>query len=150
MCVDIFSLLEVEWEGNTYDAAVLCVDRRSGWMIAQPSQYKGLTAEKCAHLLLDGGWSNFGVPSVVNSDKGPQFLEKWFQTMCARLCIREAFSKAYHLQANWRAEVAGKQLIECLRKIHAEEEFNWWRHCQVHSDTSMIGWVQAEFHHTNC
>ncbi len=50
-----FSLQEVEWEGNTYDAAVLCVDRQIGWMIAQPCQYKGLTAKKCAHLLLDGG-----------------------------------------------------------------------------------------------
>jgi hypothetical protein len=45
--------------------------------------------------------------------------------MCARLGIREAFSQAYHPQANGRAEVAGKQLIECLRKIHAEEEVNW-------------------------
>ncbi len=46
VCVDIFSLPEVEWQNNIYDAAVLCVDRHSGWMIAQPSQYKGLTAEK--------------------------------------------------------------------------------------------------------
>ena len=44
--------------------------------------------------------------------------------MCARLGIREAFSKAYHPQANGRAEVAGKQLIEFLRNIHAEEEVN--------------------------
>jgi hypothetical protein len=125
VCVDIFSLPEVEWKENMYDAAVLCVDRHSGWMIAQPTQYKGLTAEKCAHLLLDGGWTHFGVPSVVTSDQGPQFAGQWFQTMCARLGIREAFSQAYHPQANGRAEVAGKQLIECLRKNHAEEEINW-------------------------
>ncbi len=123
VCVDIFSLPEVEWEVNTYDAAVFCVDIHR-WMIAQLSQYKGLTAEKFAHLLLDGGWTHFGVPSVVTSDQGSQFAGQWFQTMCARLGIREAFSQAYHPQANGRAEVAGKQLIECLRKIHAEKEFN--------------------------
>ncbi len=83
VCVDILSLPEVEWEGNTYDEAVLCVDRHSVW-IGQPSQYKGLTAEKCAHLLLDGGWSHFGVQSEVTSDQGPEFAGQWFQTMCAR------------------------------------------------------------------
>ncbi len=45
--------------------------------------------------------------------------------MCGRLGIREAFSQAYHPQANGRAEVAGQQLIVLLRKLHAEEEINW-------------------------
>ena len=71
VCVDIFSLPEVDLEGMTYDAAVVCVDRHSGWIIARPTQHKGLTAEKCSHLLLDGGWTHFGIPSVVTSDQGP-------------------------------------------------------------------------------
>ncbi len=77
-------------------------------MIAQPSKYKKLTAEKCAHLLQDGGWMHLSVPSVVTSDQGPQFAGQWFQTMCARLGIREAFSQEYQPQGNGRAEVAGK------------------------------------------
>ncbi len=91
VCVDIFTLSETVWQNNTYDALVLCVDRHSGWMIAQPSQHKGLTAEKCAHLLIDGGWSQFGVPSTITSDRGPQFVGQWYETMCARLGIRESF-----------------------------------------------------------
>ncbi len=47
VCVDIFTLSETVWQNNTYDALVFCVDRPSGWMIAQPSQHKGLTAGKC-------------------------------------------------------------------------------------------------------
>jgi hypothetical protein len=93
----------------------------SGWMIAQPSQFKGLSAKKCAHMLLDAGWTHFGVPSVVTSEQGSRFAGQWFKTTCARLGIREAFSQAYHLQAKGRAEVAGKQLIEFLRKINAEK-----------------------------
>jgi hypothetical protein len=114
--VDIFSLPEVKWDDNIYDVAVLCVDRHSGWMIAQPTQQKGLTAEKCAHLLLDGGWTHFGVPSMVTIDQGPKFAGQWFQTMFSRLGIGEAFSQAYQPRANGQAEVAGKQLIGCLRK----------------------------------
>ncbi len=77
VCVDIFTLSETVWQINTYDALVLCVDRQSVWMIAQPSQHKGLTAEKCAHLLIDGGWSQFGVSSAITSDRGPQFVGQW-------------------------------------------------------------------------
>ncbi len=84
VCVDIFTLSEIVWQNNSYDALVLCVDRHSGWMNAQPSQHKSLTAEKCAHLLIDGGCSQFGVPSTIASDRGPQFVGKWFVTMCAR------------------------------------------------------------------
>ena len=116
---------ELKLQENTYDALVLCVDRHSGWMIAQPSMHKGLTAEKCAHLLLDGGWTQFGVPSTITSDQGPQFVGQWFVTMCSRLGLRESFSQSHYPQANGRAEVAGQQLISLLRKLHAENEINW-------------------------
>ncbi len=62
VCVEFFTLSDTVWQNNTYDALVLCVDRHSGWMIAQTSQHKGLTAEKCAHLLIDGGCPNLGFP----------------------------------------------------------------------------------------
>ncbi len=87
VCVAIFNLSEAVWQNNTYDALVLCVDRHSGWMIAQPSQHKGVTAKKYAHLLIDGGWFQFGVPSTITSDRGPQFVGQWYFTMCARLGI---------------------------------------------------------------
>ena len=91
VCVDIFSLPEVNWQETTYDALLLCVDRHSSCMIAQPSMHKGLTAEKCAHLLLDGGWTQFGVPSTITSDQGQQFVGQLFVTMCSRLDLRELF-----------------------------------------------------------
>jgi hypothetical protein len=96
VCVDIFTLSEAVWQNHTYDALVLCVDRHSGWMIAQPSQHKGLTAEKFAHLLIDGGWFQFGVLFTITSDRGPQFVGQCYVTTCARLSIRESFSHAYN------------------------------------------------------
>ncbi len=110
VCVEIFSFPEVEWENNTYDAAVLCVDRHSGWMIAQPSHYTGLTAEKCAHLLLDGGWTHFGVPSVVTSDQGTQFAGQWFQTMCGREASRTTPAETGELQISSQSLLEGRRL----------------------------------------
>jgi hypothetical protein len=76
-------------------------------------------------LVLENGWETFGIPAVITSDRGPQFVGQWWRTMCARLGIRQAYSQAYRPQANGRAEFAGKTLIGLLRKLHAEEKVNW-------------------------
>ena len=53
----------------------------------------------------------FGIPAIITSDQGSQFVGQWWRTMCARLGIRQAYSQAYRHQANGRTEVAGKSLI---------------------------------------
>ena len=73
----------------------------------------------CTHS--EGQWlETFGIPSVITSDQGSQFVGQWWRTLCARLGIRQAYSQAYRAQANGRAEVAGKTLIGLLRKLNAE------------------------------
>ena len=125
VALDIFALPEVKWQEQVYDALLLCVDRMSGWVIARPCNKVGLTAEKAAHMVLDNGWESFGIPSVITSDRGPQFVGQWWRTMCARLGIRHAYSQAYRPQANGRAEVAGKTFISILRKLHTDKTINW-------------------------
>ena len=123
--MDMFSMPVVEWQGESFDCFLLCVDRLSGWMIARPSTKLGLTGEKAAHLMLDGGWGDLGIPAQITSDQGAQFVSQWFRAICARLGARMAFSQEHRPQANGRAEVAGKTLITTLRKLHFEERVNW-------------------------
>ena len=123
--LDVFHLPEVEWQNNKYDSFLLCVDRHSGWMIAKPTLDKGLTGEKAAHLLIDQTWGELGIPSIVTSDRGPQFISQWWQTTCSRLGIRQAYSQAYHHQANGRAEVAGRILKDTLRALLIDKGIHW-------------------------
>lgn len=125
VALDIFSLPEVEWRGETFDSMLLCVDRLTGWVLARPTAKVGLTAEKAAHLVMDGGWDTFGVPAIITSDQGPQFVGQWWRTLCARLGIRQGYSQAYRPQANGRAEVTGKTLIGLMRKLFVESHINW-------------------------
>ena len=110
VAIDIFSLPSVEWRGNNFDSLLVCVDRHSGWIIARPCTKVGLTAERAAHLMLDGGWETFGIPSVITSDQGPQFAGQWWKTMCARLGIRQAYSQAYRSKPmegpRWRVKLS--------------------------------------------
>jgi hypothetical protein len=93
VALDIFSLPRVEWQGETFDSLLLCVDRLSGWVIARPTRKAGLTAQKAAHLNMDNGWETFGLPAIITSDQGPQFVVQWWRTMCARLGIRQGYTR---------------------------------------------------------
>ena len=101
------------------------MDRHSGWIVAVKAQQKGLTGAKVAQKMLKHQWQIFGLPNVITSDQGSHFVSSWFQTLASGLGVRQAFSQAYHHQANGRAEMAGQQLMEKLRKMHADEGINW-------------------------
>jgi hypothetical protein len=94
-------------------------------MVAIPHLAKGFTGAKAAKLMLQYAWRPFGVPSIITSDLGSHFVSGWWQTMCALMGIRQAYSQAYHHQANGRAERAGQQIMERLKKIQVEDKLNW-------------------------
>ena len=125
ICIDVFSPPATTWKGRVYDALVLWVDRLSGWIGAIPTTKEGLTGEKTAELMLENGWSIFGLPQIIYSDQGPNFVSRWWRTMCARLGIRHAYSHAHRPQGNGRVEVAGSRVYNILRKMHAESKINW-------------------------
>lgn len=66
-----------------------------------------------------------GIPSIVTSDQGPQFISPWWTTLCARLGIRQAYSQAYHHQANGRAEGAIRILKDVLRALLVDQNISW-------------------------
>ena len=63
--------------------------------------------------------------SVITCDKGSQFVSAWWQTLCSELGIRIAYSQVYHHRSNGRAERAGLQLMDRIRKLQVEEGVNW-------------------------
>ena len=125
VAIDVFYVGPTTFEDQRFDSMVVCVDRHSGWLVALPCLDKGLTGEWVAKSMLKYWWRPFGIPSVISSDRGSHFVNNWWDTMCAKLGIRQMFSPAYHHQANGRVEVCGQQLLERLRKLNARESVNW-------------------------
>ena len=103
VAIDVFKVTPVTYHGKRYDSMVVCVDRHSGWMVALPCLDKGLTAAWIAEKVLKYWWRPFGIPSMIASDRGAHFVNAWWEHVCSRLGIRQAFSQAYHHQANGRA-----------------------------------------------
>jgi hypothetical protein len=108
IAIDLFKMPHVLYEGVEYNTMAVCVDRHSGWIVAVPCLDKGLTGSKLAKEMLKFQWRPFGIPSIISSDQGSQFVSSWWQNLCSLLGIRQAFLQAYHHQANGRVERAGQ------------------------------------------
>ena len=144
VAMDVFSMPEVHIGKETFDCVVLCVDRHSGYVVAVPARKKGLLAKEVAVMMIRHWLTVFDIPRTICSDRGPQLTGGWFKAMCSLMGIRHAKSVAYLSQSNGRAEVAGRQLFEKLRKIHiTNPRRNWfeemWPALKAHHDTPTPG-----------
>ena len=124
VAIDVFNMPAVKFENQPYDCMIVCVDRHSGWLIAVPGLTRGLTGAKVAKAMLKE-WAILGVPARITSDQGSHFVNAWWKTMCAHLGITHIYTQPYHHQANGRAEMAGQQIKEVLRKLNADQQINW-------------------------
>ena len=145
VAMDVFSMPEVHIGKETFDCVVLCVDRHSGYVVAVPARKKGLLAKELAVMMILRWLTVFDIPRTICSDRGPQFTGCWFKAMCSLMGIRHAKSVAYLSRSNGRAEVAGRQLFEKLRKIHiTNPRRNWfeemWPALKAHHDPPHSGW----------
>ena len=118
VAIGVFSMPEIHIGKETFDCVVLCVDRHSGYVVAVPARKKGLLAKEVAVMMIRHWLTVFGILRTICSDQGPEFTSGWFKATGSFMGIRHAKSVAYFSRSNGRAEVAGRQLFEKLRKIH--------------------------------
>ena len=126
IAIGIVYLPRVEWQGAELDCAVVAVDRLSGWMVAIPARRQGLRAKDVAIEMFHRWWGPFGVPGVITSDQGPQFVGAWWRTLCSLQGVRVAHAAAYHHSGNGRAEAAIRQIEQVLRYLMAEMPDSLW------------------------
>ena len=144
LAMDVFSVPEVHIGKETFDCVVLCVDRHSGYVVAVPARKRRLLAKEVAVMMIRHWLTVFGIPRTICSDRGPQYTGGWFKAMCSLMGIRHTKSVTYLSRSNGRAEVAGGQLFEKLRKIHlSNPRRNWfeemWPALKAHHDTPTPG-----------
>ena len=137
VAMDVFAMPEVTVDGETYDCVILAVDRHSGYIVAVPGKKSkkkdkkdkhgvGLQAKTVANAMIRHWLTIFDVPAVICSDRGIQFVETLFKTVCKHMGIRHVKTVAYHSRSNGRAEVAGRQMFEKFRQLHIDEPGRNW------------------------
>ena len=93
--VDIVGPLPVS-RGYTYLFTI--IDRYTRWPEAIPMS--DATADSCAHALLSHHIAQFGVPSDITSDRGPQFTSALWTSLSRLLGAQLHRTTAYHPQSN--------------------------------------------------
>ena len=84
---------------------------------------KHATAQECAEALLDIFTRN-GVPLMLLSDQGAQFMGVVLKQLCLRLGVRQIRTTPYHPQSNGSVECMHGTLVPMLRKL-ASKDLPW-------------------------
>ena len=133
IALDVFHYPSSSHDGEVYDRMLLCVCRLSGYLIAIPipklrheDKDEGLTGRRAAHLVMERWVDRFGAPREICSDRGPQFVSQYFQTLCSKIGARSTMCLAGRHQGNGKAENTGKQLRRAVAKaLTLRKGTNW-------------------------
>ena len=133
IALDVFHYPSTSHDGDEYDRMLLSVCRLSGYLIALPipnprheDKDEGLTGKRAAHLIMDCWVDRFGAPREICSDRGPQFVSQYFQTLCSKIGARSTMCLAGRHQGKGKAESTGKQLRHAVAKaLTLKEGTNW-------------------------
>ena len=87
-------------DNKTY--LLTCVDRFTRWPAAIP--LSDITSETVAKQFMDHWIANFGVPSVITTDRGAQFQSALFREFTRLLGCKHIKTTAYHPAANGLVE----------------------------------------------
>jgi hypothetical protein len=109
---------------NSYTHLLTIVDRSTRWPEAIP--LSSTTADACSEALIQHWVSRFGVPALITSDRGPQFVSSVWSQLCSSLNIHHQLTSAFHPQSNGMVERMHRQLKEALRSRLSGA--NWLQH----------------------
>lgn len=108
--------------GNT--VILMVVDRFSKMSHCIPLK-KLPTAQELASIFAREVFRLHGLPKEIVSDRGSQFVSRFWRSFCAQMGIQLSFSSAYHPQSNGAAERSNQALEQFLRCYVSDHHNNW-------------------------
>ena len=118
---DIMGPLPVTEKGSKY--ILVITDLFSKWVEAFP--LSSTNSVTLAEILTDMVICRYGVPEVIHSDQGANFVSEVIQTLCLNLGITRTQTTAYHPQGNGQVERFNRTLESMLSKVASENQRNW-------------------------
>ncbi|SJL18406.1 uncharacterized protein ARMOST_21995 [Armillaria ostoyae] len=114
-------------DSNGHDALLVIVDRFSKAIILVPCNVE-LSAAGWARILRDHVYARHGMPQVVISDRGPQFVSAFMKELYRMLDITQNASTAFHPQTDGQTERVNQEVEKYLRifiNYHQDDWTDW-------------------------
>ena len=83
------------------------------------------TADDLATLFINNIFKLHGLPKQVISDRGPQFISRFWNAFCSKLNIKVSLSSAFHPQTDGQTERVNQTLEQYLRCYLSYNQDNW-------------------------
>jgi transposase InsO family protein len=119
--IDIIGPISVSGSGNQYILTVQ--DDLSKFLIAVPM--KEQTADEVARAFVENVILVYGLPEVVLSDCGANFLSDTFVGICKLLGMKKTKTTPFHPESNGSNERSHRSLIEYIRSFVDADLSNW-------------------------
>ena len=84
------------------------------------------TSEDLAILFIMHVFSKHGVPEHVTSDRGPEFVSRFFRSLGKALNMKLHFTSGYHPEGNGQTERTNQTLEQYLRIFCNYQQDNWY------------------------
>uniref|UniRef100_A0A3B3RIC6 Gypsy retrotransposon integrase-like protein 1 n=1 Tax=Paramormyrops kingsleyae TaxID=1676925 RepID=A0A3B3RIC6_9TELE len=83
------------------------------------------SASETALLLVDNVFKLHGLPTNIVSDRGPQFVSRFWQEFCKLLGTTASLSSGFHPQTNGQTERANQDLERMLHCLASDSPSSW-------------------------
>ncbi|XP_061367151.1 uncharacterized protein LOC133310267 [Gastrolobium bilobum] len=93
---------------------IVAADYFTKWIEAEP--VATITAQKVQKFFIGKIICRFGIPTIIITDNGTQFIDKKFRLMVVDLGIKHKFAAVEHPQTNEQVESANKILTNGLKR----------------------------------
>ena len=123
LTLDFISGLPPDEENKHTDCLVI-VDKFTKWVVAAPCRANP-TSEETAELLLNHAVYAFGIPKVILSDRGTQFVSKIWKSILDHLGVDRRLATPRHAQTNGQTERMNGILKQRLTALCSDQPQLW-------------------------
>lgn len=99
------------------------VDHFSRLTVLVPTKVQ--TAEATAAAVVNHWLTYYGMPRIIHTDRGTNFVSVVMASLCARLGVRRTMTTAYRPQADGRVERTNRTVKECITRLLHEHATGW-------------------------
>lgn len=111
---------------NGYNAILVVVHRLTKMRHLIPTT-KEVDSKEVARLYIDNVWKLHGLPNIIVSDRGTQFVAEFWRSLCDRLQISPKFSTTFHPQTDGQTERINAVMEQYLRSYVSYQQDDWAR-----------------------
>jgi len=121
LCIDF---KEFPTDKSGYNQIMVVIDRLSKQAISIPC-HKNIDAREMARLFIQWVYRFGHTPETIVSDRGPQFVSRFWSEFCRILGVKVKLSTAYHKETDGQTEIMNKYIDQRLRPFVNYYQDNW-------------------------